>query len=443
MPSSKKPKSQRTDIKYHGPFPEELLFHKGFEPSSKKPLSLTGFHMCVEGMEGLAGFDDLDPFTEMRNVLFRGNIVIEKENWLSDNGKEMLARSGVRITPQSFEDGRLGVTVQGTYRKFWTRVPGLRFNEFHVHNKASVDPRLGEFHIHRTYNVTSWVPQTYARSRMTLEREDLLAWIKQLCKNNPDRPLHFRTIEWMVDEFFSEHPAHRPSSIAMESSRVSGPGRKIHRAEIYHYFARHAERLQTLLEGDSALRKVISLEVWNAWVVDVQKMRKKAKAKGSSWGTVEAPSAFLDRLTLEDGTRKNSDSDMIPSSPPPSKQAGPSGVKTAKPRNSTGARPTSSTASSRTLRSLPSSSSRTNASDVVSQVGDLLLIPFLLFKVFSRIHLPWIVSHAFQLETVVPYQFSRRSLFAARSIRLRHLPKTAALDGRARVSCNSTTHSGR
>ncbi|KAJ7085726.1 hypothetical protein B0H15DRAFT_366086 [Mycena belliarum] len=313
-----------------GPYPDYAILDSSYKPQGKKLPQLERLRLRQDNQ--FIGFDSCErylipPDKEPSTVFFLGVLVIQKLEWLSPAGKDLLTKE------LNIRDSKLSVRRSSQNSRKSTQLRELSLESLYGHtpgegfrikvwircekDKSAMYMTVTDYpesllvksrEQHRTYEITTIDRPIYDRSRNFLERYRLVALIDQIMKNPTyfQDDMEFDSKKMEVDHFVAaylmQHKQNGLSHAAIFSSEDDPPPgkpflRHISRAEIRAIFAAHSG---WLLAFYLLARKKNPLEV-RSWCDFMHKVRiAKAASASGSWGETYEDEEIWDSDTGED-----------------------------------------------------------------------------------------------------------------------------------------------
>ncbi|KAG8889531.1 hypothetical protein FRB98_004005 [Tulasnella sp. 332] len=201
-----------------GPFWDYDIFTTSRQPTRFSALTIHHLQVLVnDGDEwGWGGIDNIKDGDSKLAHCFFGIIEVNSRNSISDYGAKILDEKGVNLSPRS---GTFFVKIKANFDRYELSASGS--------------------------DRGTWI------TRRTRERAWWLSFIRDCCtpSTDPDEPevppVRERTIEWLVHRYKDKYPVY-PSAL---NPSTDGPPRNVHKGEVYHELARHADFIKAALMG--------------------------------------------------------------------------------------------------------------------------------------------------------------------------------------------------
>ncbi|KAG7087633.1 hypothetical protein E1B28_013581 [Marasmius oreades] len=199
-----------------GPYPASLILSSAALP---RALTLDSVAMLFASSERITGLEETDTksYEDLaEDVHIYGELVVEKLDWFSEAGMEILGkdlrRRDKRLNPGSqgyltlqriirdtnkdlTDERRLKVTIQCKKEKQAAFMTADKHPTSLILYCWISENRIGNL---MELIVNSFEAQTYEKSHVYLERWRLLAFVKQTIKEQQDPPKEDRTIYWLI-----------------------------------------------------------------------------------------------------------------------------------------------------------------------------------------------------------------------------------------------------
>lgn len=293
-----------------GPYMDEQFLTDACKTTPSRILSLKGLMLECRGKP--TGLTELEPLNiESRPtdpVRFRGVLEIGNLSWITAEGQKQLQDSirrkwgkknkGTAPCP-SLSLIYKSPIARGDKVRVWIQGYKNMSAGYLTSDLVPMGLMLTTRDRNRHYEVLSMDIETYTRSELYLDRYRLLNTMTHIASQDPSVPPVKRDITFFVKGYFQHcaYPEHAKTQRLLCKARdkdLIDPAqgllrrprllRQVHRAEVYAAFAEHAEWIRDEQRARQKQRRIIDLDVWNAFIKDAKLQRVKASRHGVQWG---------------------------------------------------------------------------------------------------------------------------------------------------------------